>query len=117
MAEREGPAFPDRARFMGYAARVMRGQNFIDHAPNRQAQTRDGVVEVTSLTTDVLESPIDYLEPERIGGALDELGKTEPSLAEIVDLKFLYRLFLFRNRCHARRLGADRAAQLGESAD
>lgn len=24
MAEREGPSFPDRARFMGYAARVMR---------------------------------------------------------------------------------------------
>jgi len=25
MAERDGPSFPDRARFMGYAARVMRG--------------------------------------------------------------------------------------------
>jgi len=25
MAARDGPAFPDRARFMGYAARVMRG--------------------------------------------------------------------------------------------
>src|ERR1039457_5403352 len=35
MAEREGPAFPDRARFMGYAARVMRGL-IIDHARNRQ---------------------------------------------------------------------------------
>ncbi len=87
MAEREGPAFPDRARFMGYAARVMRGL-IIDHARNRQAQKRGGLFEITSLTTDVLESPIDYLELERIGGALDELGKTEPSLAEIVDLKF-----------------------------
>ena len=26
MAERDGPSFPDRARFMGYAARVMRGR-------------------------------------------------------------------------------------------
>jgi hypothetical protein len=30
MTEREGPAFPDRVRFMGYAARVMRGR-IIDH--------------------------------------------------------------------------------------
>ncbi len=87
MAEREGPAFPDRARFMGYAARVMRGL-IIDHARNRQAQKRGGLFEITSLTTDVLENPVDYLELERIGEALDELGKTEPSLAEIVDLKF-----------------------------
>jgi RNA polymerase sigma factor (TIGR02999 family) len=87
MAEREGPAFPDRARFMGYAARVMRGL-IIDHSRNRQAQKRGGLFEITSLTTDVLENPVDYLELERIGEALDQLGKTEPSLAEIVDLKF-----------------------------
>jgi RNA polymerase sigma factor (TIGR02999 family) len=87
MAEREGPAFPDRARFMGYAARVMRGL-IIDHARNRQAQKRGGLFEITSLTTDVLENPVDYLELERIGEALDQLGKAEPSLAEIVDLKF-----------------------------
>jgi DNA-directed RNA polymerase specialized sigma subunit len=31
MAAREGPLFPDEARFMGYAARVMRGL-IIDHA-------------------------------------------------------------------------------------
>lgn len=87
MAERKGPAFPDRARFMGYAARVMRGL-IIDHARNRQAQKRGGLFEITSLTTDVLENPVDHLELERIGEALDQLSKTEPSLAEIVDLKF-----------------------------
>jgi len=87
MAEREGPAFPDRARFMGYSARVMRGL-IIDHARNRQAQKRGGLFEITSLTTDVLENPVEYLELQRIGEALDQLGKTEPSLAEIVDLKF-----------------------------
>jgi RNA polymerase sigma factor (TIGR02999 family) len=87
MAEREGPAFPDRARFMGYAARVMRGL-IIDHARNRQAQKRGGLFEITSLTADMLENPVDYVELERIGEALDQLGKMEPSLAEIVDLKF-----------------------------
>jgi RNA polymerase sigma factor (TIGR02999 family) len=87
MAEREGPAFPDRARFMGYAARVMRGL-IIDHARNRQAQKRGGLFEITSLSTDLLEDAVDYLELERIGEALDQLGKMEPALAEIVDLKF-----------------------------
>jgi RNA polymerase sigma factor (TIGR02999 family) len=87
MAAREGPAFPDRARFMGYAARVMRGL-IIDHARNRQAQKRGGLFEITSLTTDVQENPVDYLELERIGEALDQLGKMEPALAEVVDLKF-----------------------------
>src|SRR6516225_10751732 len=37
MAAKEGTSFPDRARFMRYAARVMRGL-IIDHVRNRQAQ-------------------------------------------------------------------------------
>ncbi len=48
MASRDGAAFPDRARFMGYAARVMRGL-IIDHARNRRAQKRGGEFEITSL--------------------------------------------------------------------
>jgi len=35
VAGRDGVAFPDRARFMGYAARVMRGL-IIDHARSRR---------------------------------------------------------------------------------
>ena len=46
MAGREGSAFPDRGRFMGYAARVMRGL-IIDHARNRSAQKRGGQFEIT----------------------------------------------------------------------
>ena len=56
MAEREGSAFPDRARFMGYAARVMRGL-IIDHARNRRAQKRGGQFEITSLGTEVRRTP------------------------------------------------------------
>jgi DNA-directed RNA polymerase specialized sigma24 family protein len=41
MAARGGPSFPDRARFMGYAARVMRGL-IIDHA--RERTLRSAVV-------------------------------------------------------------------------
>ena len=52
MAGREGTSFPDRNRFIGYAARVMRGL-IIDHARNRQAQKRGGRFEITSLETEV----------------------------------------------------------------
>lgn len=87
MASRKGPSFPDRARFMGYAARVMRGL-IIDHARNRHAQKRGGQFEITSLRTGVGENILDHHELSRLSDALDELAKLDASLAEIVDLKF-----------------------------
>jgi RNA polymerase sigma factor (TIGR02999 family) len=87
MSRRSGPSFPDRARFMGYAARVMRGL-IIDHARERHAQKRGGLFEITSLDTDAMENAVDHRELALISDVLDELGKVEPSLAEIVDLKF-----------------------------
>ena len=87
IAARNGPSFPDRARFMGYAARVMRGL-IIDHARNRCAQKRGGQFEITSLGTEVGENVADDRELTRISEALDELAKVDASLAEVVDLKF-----------------------------
>lgn len=87
MSARGGPTFPDRARFMGYAARVMRGL-IIDHARRRHAQKRGGLFHLTTLDTGVQEDQIDDRELTRISDALDELAETDPSLAEIVDLKF-----------------------------
>ena len=87
MAAREGPDFPDRGRFMAYAARVMRGL-IIDHARQRCAQKRGGLFEITALPSNVAGSPADDQELTRIGDALDELAKTDNDLAEIVDLKF-----------------------------
>jgi RNA polymerase sigma factor (TIGR02999 family) len=87
MASRNGPSFPDRARFMGYAARVMRGL-IIDHARERHAQKRGGLFELTSLDTEAMENAVDHRELVRISETLDELGNVEPDLAEIVDLKF-----------------------------
>jgi RNA polymerase sigma factor (TIGR02999 family) len=87
MSARTGPSFPDRARFMGYAARVMRGL-IIDYARTRNAQKRGGEFQITSLSTDAVGSLVDDRELERIGEALDELAKTDRSLAEVVDLKF-----------------------------
>jgi RNA polymerase sigma factor (TIGR02999 family) len=86
MAERDGTSFPDRARFMGYAARVMRGL-IIDHARSRRAQKRGGQFEITSAEIEAQDAA-DSGELERISEVLDELAKAEPPLAEIVDLKF-----------------------------
>jgi RNA polymerase sigma factor (TIGR02999 family) len=86
MAGQTAATFPDRARFMGYAARVMRGL-IIDHARNRQAQKRGGQFEITSLATDA-PGAADSRELERISDALEQLARLEPQLAEIVDLKF-----------------------------
>ena len=82
-----GPQFPDRARFMGYAARVMRGL-IIDHARNRQAQKRGGEFVITTLENKTLEDPADDRELMQISDALDQLAKVDPSLAEVVDMKF-----------------------------
>jgi RNA polymerase sigma factor (TIGR02999 family) len=87
MATHDGPSFPDQARFMGYAARVMRGL-IIDHARERHAQKRGGLFEITSLDTEAMENAVDHRELVRISETLDELGKVEPALTEIIDLKF-----------------------------
>ena len=87
IAAREGSHFPDRPRFMGYAARVMRGL-IIDHARSRNAIKRGGEFQITSLKTDIGEHPVDAKELTAISDALDQLAKVEPKLAELVDLKF-----------------------------
>src|SRR5690348_7987975 len=69
MAAKEGVSFPDQARFMGYAARVMRGL-IVDHARRRQAQKRGGQFEITSVGTE-LEGPVDHEDLTRISRALD----------------------------------------------
>lgn len=86
MAGQENTSFPDQARFMGYASRVMRGL-IIDHARNRMALKRGAGFEITSLNTDV-ENVADVRELADISSALDELTKLDASLSEIVDLKF-----------------------------
>lgn len=83
----DGPSFPDRARFMAYAARVMRGL-IVDHARNRHALKRGGAFQITSLDTKDAENLANAEELEKISEALDELVQIDRSLAEVVDLKF-----------------------------
>jgi RNA polymerase sigma factor (TIGR02999 family) len=86
MAGRDGVVFPDRLRFMAYAARVMRGL-IIDHARTRSAQKRGGQFHITSSDVAV-DQAADFVELEQLGAALDKLAEVDPMLAEIVDLKF-----------------------------
>jgi RNA polymerase sigma factor (TIGR02999 family) len=87
IARREGPVFPDRARFMGYAARVMRGL-IIDYVRHRHAQRRGGQFEITTLAIDVADRIPQELELTQIGEAIDQLAAVDSVLAEVVDLKF-----------------------------
>jgi len=87
IAKREGPSFPDRNRFMGYASRVMRGI-IIDYVRSRQAQKRGGLYDLTSIRTDIAEAISDSIDLSELSDALDELAKVEPRLSRIVDLKF-----------------------------
>jgi len=87
ISKRDSAAFPDRARFMGYAARVMRGL-IIDYARSRKAQKRGGRFEITSLGSHDVDPVADAKELARISDALDELARADPSLAQVVDLKF-----------------------------
>ncbi len=88
ISAREGTAFPDRARFMGYACRVMRGL-IIDYARRRQAQKRGGEFEITAIATDIAATVAANAEElTDLNDGLVELEQTEPRLARVVDLKF-----------------------------
>jgi RNA polymerase sigma factor (TIGR02999 family) len=88
MAGRDASIFPDRARFMGYAARVMRGL-IIDDVRYRQARKRGGgKVHLTTLHTNVAQQMVDAEELIRLSTALDELALHDPALAELVDLRY-----------------------------
>ena len=87
LARVDGNRFPDRQHFMAYAGRVMRGL-IIDYARHRQTQKRGGKFELTSISTDVADSVANAGELSEVSAALDELAKTDPQLADVVDLKF-----------------------------
>lgn len=88
LSGRPGNVFPDRARFLAYAARAMRGL-LIDYVRARRAQKRGGAFEITSLRTELpAGAPAEEGEIEDIAEALDALGAVYPRLAQLVDLKF-----------------------------
>lgn len=89
LASRPSLGFPDRSRFLGYAARAMRGI-VIDYARRSRALKRGGgAFEITLTSASVTpELATDAEELSRLSDALDELAALEPALAELVDLHF-----------------------------
>ena len=85
--QRDTTAFPDRARFLAYASRVMRNL-VIDFARRGQAQKRGGACEITTLPTLVPEQVADVAELERLASAIDTLDALDAELAQLVNLKF-----------------------------
>jgi RNA polymerase sigma factor (TIGR02999 family) len=85
--ERRGVSFPDRARFLGYASRAMRGL-IIDHARSRHALKRGAAFEITSLPENIPELAAESVELQRLSEALERLATMEPRLAQVVDLKY-----------------------------
>jgi RNA polymerase sigma factor (TIGR02999 family) len=79
--------FPDRERFIGYAARVMRGL-IIDMVRERRALKRGAAFHITQLPTELGVSDGDEVILTRLSDALDELATHDPRLAEVVDLKY-----------------------------
>jgi RNA polymerase sigma factor (TIGR02999 family) len=86
MSGRES-VFPDRERFLGYAARVMRGL-IIDFIRERRAIKRGGGFHITQLPEEIADNSAADAELTRLSEALDELAVHEPRLAEVVDLKY-----------------------------
>jgi RNA polymerase sigma factor (TIGR02999 family) len=87
LSGRQTGTFPDRARFLAYASRAMRGL-LIDYVRSRRAQKRGGAFEITSLPTEPPAQPSGDADLEGIGEALNALGAIDPRLAQIVDFKF-----------------------------
>lgn len=89
MVGRADVVYPDRARFLGYASRAMRGL-VIDYARRGRAKKRGRELLIT-LDAEAMPSEAaaqEALELEKLGDALDELAAVEPALAELVDMHF-----------------------------
>jgi RNA polymerase sigma factor (TIGR02999 family) len=91
MCGRDGSEFPDRARFIGYAARAMRGI-VVDYVRHTHAAKRGGGEIDVTLTAAIAGAVAGDADPaskvERLSEALDALGAIEPELAELIDLHF-----------------------------
>jgi RNA polymerase sigma factor (TIGR02999 family) len=87
IAQREALAFPDRARFLGYAARAMRGL-IVNYVRTQTAQKRGGDLTFTALDAGRVPSTPRPSDLEQLADALDQLETLDPPLAELVDLKF-----------------------------
>lgn len=94
IAGRQDLEFPDRNRFLGYASRAMRGL-IVDYARTRSAMKRGGEFVLLPLGEEH-DAPaiVEAHSMEALSESLDELGRVDHDLAELVDLHFFCSLSL-----------------------
>ena len=81
-------AVNDRVHFLAYAARVMRSI-IVDLVRERMAARRGGGQAAITLDTAVADAvPAAEAEILAVSEALESLGKVEPRLAEVVELRY-----------------------------
>lgn len=77
-----------RGQFMAYVSQVLRSI-IVDFARKRNAERRGGSQQHVTLSTEVAESVGGSNEDiERINDALIELGKTDPRLKQVVEMRY-----------------------------
>jgi RNA polymerase sigma factor (TIGR02999 family) len=72
---------------MAYAARVMRSL-ILDYVRDHRAQKRGGEFQITTLDEDRAPAAAAAGALQGVGAALEKLTVVDPTLAEVVDLKF-----------------------------
>ena len=77
----------DRGHFYAFAAKVMR-RILIDHAREMQTLSRGGVLDRVPLSDDLAWVNIDSPELLDLARALDELGDSDASKVELVELRY-----------------------------
>jgi RNA polymerase sigma factor (TIGR02999 family) len=87
LANRDGVRFADDGKCLSYVARAMRGV-LIDFSRRHQAVKRGSEFTIVELDTQIGGEQSDDKSLMQLSGALDELAQHEPSLAELVDLKY-----------------------------
>jgi len=87
LADNDRLRFPDKARFLSYASRAMRGL-IIDYARRRSASKRGGEFQLLPLGDDDVPDRSNPEALSELGLALDELAQLDPALADLVNLHF-----------------------------
>jgi RNA polymerase sigma factor (TIGR02999 family) len=85
----DGARFENRAHFLTYASRAMRGLT-IDYFRRKRATKRGGEFHFTGADDDAVADATVVVpeQVEEIGEALETLGQVHPELANLVDLHF-----------------------------
>lgn len=79
--------FASRLQFLAYASRTLRSL-VIDTIREERALRRGGDMNLVTLDTAVQEGIADSVDIEAVNGAMDDLAKLDPALAQLVEMRF-----------------------------